>query len=305
MQVPSPEQKARGRTESRHRAHEAALARRRALESSRPSGRRRDWRDGPDAARDGLVAHYELDGNLADSSGHYPSRAHREGRSELSNGRGGPRRGFRRRNARDLRTRAAFDGNDPFSIAFWMQVEQKAARDSARSRAASRSRSTISNSPGFSSACRGSTSRCPNGLDGANRESSALAGEHESPGGELRRLGGARAVRQRHACAAGNRARSRAGQAPRSAQPPRSRSTPFKGTLDDLRIYNRGLPPAEIASLQTSGPAAGHPRDPARRSGRKSRRPGLRDYYLTSRRARIRRAQAWAELKALREEEKS
>jgi hypothetical protein len=81
------------------------------------------------------------------------------------------------------------------------------------------------------------------------------------------------------------------------------KGSPFKGRLDDLRIYTRILTPAEIDALAVHYPIAVALADnPANRSTKVRER--LRTYYLEHDAAESLRS-AWTELKALQTEQRS
>ena len=72
----------------------------------------------PSASREGLVAHYELDGSLADSSGHYQHGRVIRGDVDFPSGRVGKALELGRGVVEFGRT-TAIDRADPFTLAFW------------------------------------------------------------------------------------------------------------------------------------------------------------------------------------------
>ena len=104
---PQPAQKARQEElKAAIAAHEKSSARRDASPNSRPIGKRRELAAFQSLGREGLLAHYEFDGSLTDTSGHYQYGRVVKGDLTYCQRGGGPRGRFRRPNARRLRPRA-------------------------------------------------------------------------------------------------------------------------------------------------------------------------------------------------------
>lgn len=75
----------------------------------------------PEAPRDGLLAHYELDGNLADTSGHYQHGKTLRGDVTYDEGEVSGAASFDGEVQVDLGSTAAFERSDPFSFALWLK----------------------------------------------------------------------------------------------------------------------------------------------------------------------------------------
>ena len=79
----------------------------------------------PDATRDGLMAHYELDGNLGDSSGHYRHGRIVKGDLGFSGGPVGRKADFDGETHADFGDTGGFERGEPVSLAFWMDPGER------------------------------------------------------------------------------------------------------------------------------------------------------------------------------------
>ncbi len=120
VQVPSPEQSREiARVNQEICAHEDAIPKDRELDAMEAEWEKTALTTLPDASHDGLVAHYELDGNLVDSSGHYhPGRIFK---GDLSYGTGpvGRQAEFDGQTQVEFGNVGGFERNQPVSISFW------------------------------------------------------------------------------------------------------------------------------------------------------------------------------------------
>jgi hypothetical protein len=121
MQVPSPEQGNEiARVKQAICEHEEALPKEHELDALQTAWEKTALASLPDATRDGLMAHYELDGNLADSSGHYRHGRIVKGDLGFSSGPVGRRGDFDGETHVDFGDIAGFERGEAVSIAFWM-----------------------------------------------------------------------------------------------------------------------------------------------------------------------------------------
>ena len=126
LQVPSAEQ---GRevikVEQAICEHEAALPENAALDELQAEWEKTALASLPDAPRDGLIAHYELDGNLADSSGHYRHGRIVKGDLNFDASRVGRAAAFDGETHVDFGNTGGFERGEPVSIAFWMDPGER------------------------------------------------------------------------------------------------------------------------------------------------------------------------------------
>ena len=105
--------------------------------------------------REGLAAHYEFDGSLADSSGHYLYGRVTHGDLTYSNGAVDRGADFDGETRAEFGHIAALDAAKPFAIAFWLKVNGKPKENLLRQQGAIEAGLTTSNSRACSSACLG------------------------------------------------------------------------------------------------------------------------------------------------------
>jgi hypothetical protein len=126
-QLPSPEQRSR---------LEELTANIRAIEKEMPEEKIRTlesaWKvtalsSVPTPPTEGLVAHYEFDRHLADTSGRYHHGAVRRGKVTFGAGPVGDAADFNGETQLDLANAGSFDGTDPFSLALWVNPGAKYA----------------------------------------------------------------------------------------------------------------------------------------------------------------------------------
>jgi hypothetical protein len=126
LQLPSPEQGQRLlKLEHEICAHEDAIPKDRELNPMQAAWEQPALASIPDARRDGLTAHYELDGNLADSSGHY--RHGRIVKGDLGFGAGpvGRAADIDGETQIDLGDTGGFERNEAVSLAYWMRPGER------------------------------------------------------------------------------------------------------------------------------------------------------------------------------------
>jgi len=261
-------------------------------------------------AGDGLEAHYEFDGSLADSSGHY--RYGRVTKGDLTYSNAAVDRGadFDGQTKATLGHFAALERNAPFALALWLKVNGK-LRDPV-----------LRQGDGFELwlddfELSGVQQRVPRlylRLAGANQTPMQFRTVDRLPwpdnmnhivvnyDGSGKAAGVAVFV---------NGARVKTETLPVStpdSQPGKTDAATsleinlFKGRIDDLRVYTRELKTDEMAHLTSQEPLRAILNIlPDKRS--KEQKALIRDYYLT-RAAPESDRKAWAELKGLREDEK-
>jgi hypothetical protein len=296
LPLPSPEQKAlQEKLNLDTRAHESALPEDGVAKAQAEWEKAEIAHVGP-AVRDGLVAHYEFDGNLTDSSGHYQYGRVVHGDLTYSNAAVDKGADFDGETHAVFGHVAAFDKNAPFSVALWLKVNNKL-------------RETVLQQGGLEIALddfelAGIQQRVPrlyvttpNGL--AVRTVNLLPWpenmnhvvvDYDGSAVHVFVNGSPAPVETLHA-AGGNL---------KSDGPMEIAS--FKGKLDDLRIYGRELKPAEITYLQSQESLrAVLAILPDKRS--KEQKAWIRDYYLTQAAPDADR-KTWSELKSLRAAEK-
>jgi len=319
LQLPSAEQKAQ-----QDRLKEAITAHEKALPEAEVSKQQAAWEATelarlPSAPRDGLLAHYDFDGNLADASGHY--QYGRVVKGDLTYGAGAVGRAgdFDGETQVTFGHVPSFEREAPFAVSAWMRVNEKQGRPMLQQLADATARRGFEiylddfeltgiqqRSPRMyvrlahrwpQSAIEVRTSErivhkdemrhIAVNYDGSGK----AAGFHVYIDGEpvkvevLKDL----LVGTTHVEAAlevGNK----------------DLGLPYKGRLDDLRIYRRQLTKAEISHLFNQEPLRAILNTlPGKRS--KEQKAWIQNYYLTNA-APAEDRKTWAELKALRESER-
>ena len=120
VQVPSPTQSVEiARVSQAICAHEDAIPKDRQLDAMQVEWEKTALSSLPDASRDGLLAHYELDGNLIDSSGHYLRGRILKGDLGYSTGPVGRQAEFDGQTQVEFGDTGGFERNRPFSVSFW------------------------------------------------------------------------------------------------------------------------------------------------------------------------------------------
>jgi hypothetical protein len=301
LQLPSPAQKARKeQIEANIAAHEKALP------EATVSKQQNEWEQKALAAfqslgRDGLAAHYEFDGSLADSSGHYQYGRITHGDLTYSNGAVDRGADFDGETHAVFGPIAAFDNSKPFSAAFWLKVNNKPMEPVFRQAGTLEVwlddfelSGVQQRVPRLYVSVGGKTIRTQNRLPWPDNMNHIVLNHDGS--GHLTVFVNGQAVQIE----------------PNSARPPSSpaanNSNPifgidgFKGKLDDLRIYSRTLTTDEIAYLNSQEPLRAVLNIlPDKRS--KEQKAWIRNYYLTHA-APAADQKTWVELNALRADEK-
>jgi hypothetical protein len=298
LQLPSDEQKAREtRLKLAIAAHEKALPEE-AVAKSQAEWEQQALARFQALAREGLSAHYEFDGSLADSSGHYRYGRIVHGDLTYSNGTVDRGADFDGETHAVFGPVAALDNSKPFSIAFWLKVNNKPREPLFRQAGAIEAwlddfelSGVQQRVPRLYIRMGGKTIRTQNRLPWPDNMNHIVL-NHD---------------------AAGNLAIFVNGQPvqfePNSAEPPATdNSNPifeidgFKGKIDDLRIYSRALTTEEIAYLTSLEPLRAVLNIlPDKRS--KDQKAWIRNYYLTHA-APAEDQKTWAELKTLQADEK-
>jgi hypothetical protein len=293
LPLPSPDQKAR-----QDELKAAIAAHEKALPEDSIAKDQAAWEASQLAAlqphaHDGLLAHYEFDGNLTDSSGHYRYGRVTHGDLTYSNGAVGRGADF------DGQTKAvfghipSFDPAQPFAVSLWLSVNQKLKDPVLRQGGAI---AVWLDGFELTSVPQQRVPRLYVSLgDKAIRTVEHLPWpDHMNHiainyDGNLTVLINGKPVKTE------------------PAQPVATPSDPegpleidrFQGKLDDLRIYSRQLSLDDIDYLQTQEPLRARLQIlPAKRS--KDQQSWVRNYYLAHA-APAPQQTAWAELKSLRE----
>jgi hypothetical protein len=296
LQLPSPAQKTRqDELKAAIAAHEKALPEDTVAKQQSEWERAELSRIQPEA-RDGLLAHYEFDGSLSDSSGHYQYGRLVHGDLTYSNGAVDKGADFDGETHAVFSHIAGFDNNAPFSIAFWLKVNNK-LRETVLEQGGLQIALDDFELAGIQQRVPRLYVTLPNGL--AVRTSGHLPWPENMNHIQVSYNGSVVEVAVNGARAA-TEVLHAGGSAVKTTNPLEIIS--FKGKLDDLRIYNRPLQPAEIAHLEKQEPLRGILSiQPDKRS--KEQKAWIRDYYLMTA-APPEDKQAWAELNSLREDER-
>jgi len=296
LQLPSPEQKAReAELKAAIQAHEAALPEDAVNQAQGEWERAEIARLGP-GVRDGLVAHYEFDGNLTDSSGHYQYGRVVHGDLTYSNAAVDKGADFDGETHAVFGHVAAFDGNKPFSIALWLKVNQK-LRETVLEQGGLQIALDDFELAGIQQRVPRLYVTLPNGL--AIRTVNLLPWPENMNHVVVNYDGSAVKVFVNGAVAPIEVQHAGGGVLKSDGQ---MEIASFKGKLDDWRIYGRELKASEIGYLQSQESLrAVLAILPDKRS--KEQKAWIRDYYLTQA-APTSDQKAWAELKGLREAEK-
>jgi hypothetical protein len=306
LQVPSAEQSPEiARVNQQICAHEDAIPKDRELDAMQAEWEKTALVSLPEAPRDGLLAHYELDGNLVDSSGHYHQGRIVKGDLGYGTGPVGRKAEF------DGQTRVEFGGvgdferNQPVSISFWfspgdrqeMTVLEK-LDSNGRGWQIVREESIVQ--PRLRRGSRLAFRLIHHWPDDAievrtkepivEDEDHAISITYDASGVKFYVDGkptDIEVVRNALAGVISNTA-------------PLSTGENFQGSLDDLRIYSRVLGASEVKELAVHQPArAVIVILPKKRD--KSQKAALRDYFLTFA-APAELQKTYAELKELRKE---
>jgi hypothetical protein len=242
----------------------------------------------PAAPRNGLLAHYPLDGSLDDSSGHY-----RDGR--FLTGEATFNAGIVNREAEfDPQTQAefgTFDVGEAFALSFWYRSGAKEPIDifdAARFLFKTDEAIPIGNlQRGAHLTLRAGASAITTKRRLPNNTWYQITVNCNSKGIELLVDGILEDVEVK-------------GVTPSSGSLTLRTAKGFRGQLDDLRLYDRPLTKAEVGILLSAEPASASLRlSVAKRS--KDQQSRLRDYFLTSAAAEPYRS-AWVALKAMKAE---
>jgi hypothetical protein len=333
LQLPSETQKAR---EDELKA--AIAAHEKALPEETVAKQQSDWEVGARTAfqnlgRTGLAAHYEFDGSLVDSSGHYQYGRVTHGDLTYSNGAVERGADFDGETTADFSHFAALDPAKPFAVSFWINVNGK-PRDNVFRQADAidvwlddfELSGVQQRVPRMYVSIGGHSIRTVQRLpwpDNMNH----IALNHRADG-KLDVFINGQAVKTESSTAtptdvaqSAKAADTRPHAAKELADSSRGAAEPaavlrgssegpngvfqidrFTGKIDDLRIYNRVLGSEEIAYLHSQEPLRAILAIlPAKRS--KDQSAWIRNYYLTHA-APADERQSWQELNALREDEK-
>ncbi len=321
LKLPLPEQEQR-----LEEIDQQIALKRRALPDWELASRQLKWEETslatvPDAPRDALIAHYEFDGHLADTSGHYrhPKAVH--GDLTYSPGRVAKAANFDGESHIDLGNVADFDSHDPFSISFWMQPSARPEKSVIRKLSADDAPRGFEIVVGEIIPLTGKMKReydiwvrlmhagpgnaieirTKQPLIQSMRRSSwrlvsvTYDGSGRAAGLRLYINGKLREVEVLHDNLSGSiRTSASLGLGNKGV------GKPYGGLLDDLRFYGRVLTPQEIDAL-----AVDHPMRPALAAELRTceQEDAIRDYYLTHVAPEPYR-QTYADLKALRAEKK-
>jgi hypothetical protein len=296
LQLPTAAQKAR-----QDELKAAIAAHEKALPEATVSKQQSDWEQQALAAfqalgRDGLAAHYEFDGSLADSSGHYLYGRVTHGDLTYSNGAVDRGADFDGETHAVFGHIAALENAKPFSIAFWLKVNNKPAEpvfQQGNSISVWLDDFELSGVqqrvPRVYVSLNGNTIRTQNRLPWPDNMNHIVLSRDDS--GKLTILVNGQPAPTEPAAA----------KAPDNSNPIFEIDR-FKGKIDDLRIYNRTLTAQEIAYLNSKEPLRAILNIlPDKRS--KEQKAWIRNYYLTQA-APAGDRQTWAELNALKADEK-
>ena len=294
VEVPSPEQ---GRevvkVDQAICEHEAALPGNDELDEAQSTWEKTALASLPDAPRDGLMAHYELDGNLVDSSGHYRHGRIVKGDLGFDAFRVGRAADFDGETQVDFGDTGGFERTEPVSIAFWMEPGERTEMPVMQRLDAGHRGWELFNQE---------SEVLPRLRRGSRLEFRLI---HHWPDDAIRVRTRDLIVTEPHAVAVSYDGSGKAAgvkmymdgkpqdlevitdalsgsilnAAPLSIGDPKL-GPPYRGSLDDLRIYSRVISPADVEELAVHQPARATVAIlPKKRS--KSQKEELRDYFLT------------------------
>jgi hypothetical protein len=121
LELPSPELDKMQALKNAICEHETALPNKDELDTMQAAWEKTALTAIPESPRDGLVAHYEMDGSVADTSGHYRHGSLLRGDLGYSAGPVGRAADFDGEAHVAWGDTAAFDRTEPFSIALWLR----------------------------------------------------------------------------------------------------------------------------------------------------------------------------------------
>jgi hypothetical protein len=304
LQLPSPAQQAR-----QDELKAAIAAHEKALPEKRVADEQAEWEKAQLAsfearARQDLAAHFEFDGNLADSSGHYLHGRVTKGDLTYSNGAVDRGADFDGQTRTVFPHIAALDAKAPMAAAFWLKINQK-PKDVVFSQG-------VAGGTGFQLwlddfELSGVQQRVPKlyirmgGLTVRTLDRLPWPDNMNHVAFHYDASGKASGI----AVFVNGKAVRTESLAESPAPSPANPSAPFeiadfKGKIDDLRIYSRKLESAEIEYLAGLEPLRAILNIRADKRA-KDQSAWIRDYYLTHGAPAADR-QAWAELKTLRDE---
>ena len=294
VQVPSPEQ---GRevvkVEQAICEHEAALPENPVLDEMQAAWEKTALTSLPAAPRDGLVAHYELDGNLADSSGHYRHGRIVKGDLGYDASRVGRAADFDGETQVDFGDTGGFERSEPVSIAFWMDPGERTEMPVMQKLDGEHRGWELFNQesevlPRLRRGSRLEFRLIHHWPDDAMRvrtrdlivtDAHAVTVTYDGSG----KAGGVKMYMDGKAQDLEVITDALSGSITNSASlsiGDEKLGSPYRGSLDDLRIYNRVISPADAEELATHQPARATVAIlPKKRSN--SQKEELRDYYLT------------------------
>ncbi|HKD06705.1 MAG TPA: DUF1553 domain-containing protein [Bryobacteraceae bacterium] len=296
LPLPSPEQKAlQEQLQTSIKAHEAALPEEAVAKAQGEWEKTQIGTLHPEA-REGLLEHFEFDGNLADSSGHYQYGRVTHGDLTYSNAAVDKGADFDGETNVEFGHASALDHKAPFAIAFWMKVNQK-LRDVVLDQGHLQIALDDFELSGIQQRVPRLYLTLPDGMSVRTvnllpwaEAMNHIAVDYDGSTARVFVNGSPVPVEIAH-----QRSGSWDAQGP-------LRIEGFKGKLDDLRIYNRALTNDEIAYLQKQESLRAILAIPADKRS-KEQKAWIRDYYLTKAAPEADRS-AWRELKSLREAEK-
>ena len=306
VQVPSHEQSSEiARVSQEICAHEDAIPKDRELDAMQAEWEKTALKTLPDAPREGLLAHYELDGNLVDSSGHYHQGRIIKGDLGYDTGPVGKQAQFDGQTQVEFGDVGGFERNQPVSVSFWfspgdrqeMTVLQKRDAD-GRGWEIVREESIVL--PRLRRGSRLSFRLIHHWPEDAlevrtkepivEDEDHAVSIAYDGSGVKFYIDGKPKEVEVVQNALAGSISNAAM----------LSTGENFQGSLDDLRIYGRMLAANEIDELAVHQPARALVMILAKKRD-KSQKAALRDYYLRFAASEGLR-KTYAELKELRKE---